>query len=83
VSQGIQIGGAMLILLAYVLAHTGRWRPDSLPYLWVNLIGAGVLAVSAFIERQWCFVLLETVWTVASAVGIVQRARTRESAGAG
>jgi hypothetical protein len=83
VSQGVQIVGAMLILLAYVLAHTGRWRPHAYPYLWANLIGAGVLTVSAFSERQWGFVLLEAVWTVAAAVGIVQRARARESASAG
>jgi len=64
--QAIQVIGALLILIGYATAQTGRLRLDSYPYLTLNLIGAGILAVLAVRERQWGFVLLEGVWTLIS-----------------
>jgi hypothetical protein len=43
------------------------------------VVGAAVLAVLAVIERQWGFVLLETVWTAVSVWGLLKR-RTSEGA---
>jgi hypothetical protein len=34
-----------------------------------------VLAVDAYIEQQWGFLLLEGVWTIVSAWGLAARAR--------
>jgi len=62
VLQVIQILGALAILAAFVLAQAGRLRPDSLAYLLLNLTGSVVLALLAYIEEQWGFLLLEGVW---------------------
>ncbi|MDX1935381.1 MAG: hypothetical protein SFU56_22505 [Capsulimonadales bacterium] len=70
-----QIGGALCVLLAFVLAQLGRLRSDSFRYLILNAVGSGVLAILAAIDRQWGFLLLEGVWAIVSAYGIVRRLR--------
>ncbi|MEA2498657.1 MAG: hypothetical protein QOH26_1062 [Actinomycetota bacterium] len=60
--QVIQVSGAILILSAFMLAQMGRISVESLPYLYLNAAGAGTLAVDAFRNEQWGFVLLEGVW---------------------
>ena len=80
--QVIQIIGAVLILVAYTAGLTGRWDSESLPYLWLNLVGAAILAVIAAITENWGFLLLEGVWTIATAWTLATRGRqasTRET----
>ena len=67
--QVVQIAGAILILVGFVLAQAGAWSPQSLPYLLVNLVGAAALAVTAYLDEQWGFLLLEGVWTAVSLWG--------------
>ncbi|MET0559891.1 MAG: hypothetical protein ABW065_14695 [Solirubrobacterales bacterium] len=50
-------------------------RPDSRLYLALNLIGSAILAVLALVESQWGFLLLEGVWSVVSAIGLVAALR--------
>ena len=80
--QAVQVAGALLILAAYTAAQFDYLNPHSRVYLLLNLVGAAVLAVLAFAEEQWGFLLLEGVWTLVSAWGLVQvmRGRTPRSA---
>ncbi len=78
--QIIQVLGAMLILLGFVLAQRGVWTTDALPYLWVNLVGAAILAWVALTDHQWGFLLLEGVWTLVSGWSIVARLRGANAA---
>jgi hypothetical protein len=73
VDQLIQVAGALLILAAFAAAQFGRLDQHSLTYLWLNLIGSVILAVLAYVESQWGFLLLETVWAVVSAWGLLRR----------
>ena len=74
-SQLVQIAGALLILSGFVLAQFGVLDPRSLWYLVVNFVGSAVLTVDAYREAQWGFFLLELVWAIVSALGLVQLAR--------
>jgi len=72
VAQAAQIAGAVLILLAYAAAQTGHLNHRSRLYLVLNLVGSAVLAVLAWHAAQWGFLLLEAVWAIVSAWGLVQ-----------
>jgi hypothetical protein len=77
VHQLIQVLGALLILAGFVLAQFRVLDPQSFWYLLVNLVGSAVLAVDAWREAQIGFFLLEFVWAIVSAFGLVQLARGR------
>lgn len=70
--QLVQVVGALLILSAFAAAQFGVMDPHSRIYLVLNLVGSLVLAVLAWEERQWGFLLLETVWAAVSLWGLVQ-----------
>jgi hypothetical protein len=48
--QAVQIFGAVLILLAYALATTGRLEQKALAYILLNLAGSAILAALAAID---------------------------------
>jgi hypothetical protein len=77
VHQLIQVLGALLILAGFVLAQFRVLDPQSFWYLLVNLVGSAVLTVDAWREAQIGFFLLEFVWAIVSAFGLVQLARGR------
>jgi len=74
--QVIQIVGALLILAAFTAVQLERMRPDSRLYLALNLAGSAILAVLAVAAAQWGFVLLEGVWAIVSAWGLLAALRS-------
>ena len=68
----VQVGGALLVLAGFILAQVGVVRTTSPIYLVLNLVGSAVLAVDAFVHGQWGFLLLEGVWAIVSAIGLVR-----------
>ena len=74
-NQVIQVVGALLILAGFTAAQFGWLRVESRTYLWLNLTGSLVLAYLAWDERQWGFLLLETVWAAVSAWSLVRVGR--------
>jgi hypothetical protein len=57
----------------FVLLRLKRVRPQSLGYIWLNLMGSTVLAVDAWHGHQWGFLLLEGTWAVVSMSSLVGR----------
>lgn len=74
-SQLIQIVGAVLILVAYTLSQMRRLEQDSVLYLTLNFVGSALLGVLAWLGHQWGFLLLEGVWALVSAIGLIRRLR--------
>jgi len=73
--QLVQIVGALLILAGFAAVQFERMRPNSRLYLTLNLLGSAILAVLAYVETQWGFLLLETVWAIVSAWGLATTLR--------
>ncbi len=73
----LQILGAIVILIAFIAAQRGAMSPQSKIYLSLNLVGSVVLAVLAAQHSDWGFLLLEGVWAIASAWGLIELARGR------
>ena len=78
-AQVVQIAGAVAILIGFIAAQVGVLDVRSWSYLWLNAVGAGILTVAAWHERQWGFLLLEGVWTLVAVGGLIQKTRSRST----
>ena len=73
--QGVQVSGAVLILIAFTLVQLGRWSTQTWRYLVFNFVGSAALAADAWIGSQWGFLLLEGIWALVSLWSIAAKAR--------
>jgi hypothetical protein len=73
VFQAAQVVAALAILLAFASAQLGWTDAKSVVYLALNLAGSGILGIQAGMHRQWGFLLLESVWALISAAGLLLR----------
>jgi len=78
--QLVQLVGALLIVSAYVAFQHNRLRLDSVQFLGMNMVGAGILTLVAAVDRQLGFLLLEGMWTWVSARGFRRALKARQAA---
>lgn len=71
----LEFAGALGILVPFALLQFGRMSQHALPYLVLNLVGSGVLTAVAVVQQQWGFVILQAVWALVAAWGIIRRLR--------
>lgn len=74
----IGFAGVTIMLIAYFLNLNNRIAKDSLTYLLLNLVGAGIACVASVLIKYLPFVILEACWTLVSAYGIIQYFRLRK-----
>lgn len=72
VEQLVQLVGALLVLVGFALSQLARLDQHSVVYLIVNLVGSAILAVDALMSGQLGFLLLEGVWALVSAWGLMR-----------
>lgn len=64
--------GVTILLIAYFLNLTNRLSKESLGYLSLNFIGAGIACFASVLLHYMPFIILEGSWTIVSAYGIIQ-----------
>jgi hypothetical protein len=67
-----QLTGSFLILVAFIGVQMGRVSTARFPYLIANVVGSVLLLVTAVVEEQWGFVLLEVAWLAVSLWSLVR-----------
>lgn len=65
--------GVTLLLIAFALNITKKITPENTWYLLLNIFGAGLAGVSSYMINFWPFVVLESVWVVASFIPLIKR----------
>ncbi|MDO9275131.1 MAG: hypothetical protein Q7T92_06230 [Lutibacter sp.] len=66
--------GITLLLLAFFLNLKGKIKTNSLPYLLLNFMGAGIACLASVLLNYMPFVILEGCWALVSAVGLMKLA---------
>ena len=73
--QIISVAGAIMILIAYAGNQRG-WLDKARPtYNLLNLVGSGLLAWIAIVDRRLGFIFLETAWALLSIPPLFARRR--------
>lgn len=67
--------GVAILLLAFVLNMLKIIKTESLSYLLLNFIGAGIACFASWLIPYFPFVILEGVWAVVSLVSLVKNLR--------
>ncbi len=69
--------GVGLIILAYLFLQTGKDTADSLRYLWLNLIGSALIALSLIAEWNLPTLVIEVFWISITLYGFVRVRKKR------
>ena len=69
-SDPVGIFGVIIILIAYFLLTTARWKSDNLIYQSLNFFGAVCILFSLYFHWNTASVLMEIAWLIISLLGI-------------
>ena len=73
--QLMSLLGAGMILGAYIANQRGWLSPADRLYNLLNVLGSGLLAWIAILDRRAGFILLEVAWALASIPGLLRARR--------
>lgn len=76
--EAVQIAGALVVLVCFLLAQAERINPMGYRYLVANFLGSTAMTATAIIGHEWGFVFLEGAWALVSAWGLAGRFRGRD-----
>lgn len=76
-SAGSLIGtlGVTLLLIAFALNIAKKMPAESKPYLLLNFFGSLLAGFSSYLIAFWPFVVLESVWALASLYAFIKTLR--------
>ena len=60
------------LLIAFALNIAKKITPNSKLYLILNILGAGLAGVSSYMIQFWPFVVLESVWVIATLIALLK-----------
>ena len=69
--------GVTLLLVAFLLNLRGYLSKDGLPYILLNIIGAGLACLASWLIHYIPFVVLEGTWTLVSLIALLNYFRKK------
>ena len=60
----MSIGGALLVLFAFIASNLGAMSPRSVIYAFLNFLGTGLLAITVIDPLNIGVLVVETVWSL-------------------
>ena len=70
--------GVAILLLAFLLNLLKRISVNGLPYIIMNIVGAGMACIASWLIHYIPFVILEGVWTLVSVFALAGYFRRRQ-----
>ncbi|HXT14688.1 MAG TPA: hypothetical protein VN706_03615 [Gemmatimonadaceae bacterium] len=71
--QIISVAGAIMILIAYAGSQRGWMDRADVRYNLLNLVGSGLLAWVAIVDRRMGFIFLESAWALLSIPPLLRK----------
>ncbi len=71
INDWIGFTGVAILLLAFLFNLLKKITSNSLTYILMNIIGAGLACLASWLINYIPFVILEATWTVVSVVALV------------
>ena len=71
INDWIGFSGVAILLLAFLLNLLKKTSSNSLPYILMNIVGAGMACLASWLIHYIPFVILEGVWTGVSVFALV------------
>jgi len=70
--------GVSILLLAYFLNLRDILKKESLIYLFLNVVGAGLACMASILLKYVPFIILEICWTMISTISLITVIRRRK-----
>ena len=64
--------GVAILLAAFLLNLLGKISKDGLPYILLNIAGAGLACFASYLINYLPFVILEATWMLVSVLALVK-----------
>ena len=69
--------GVFILLLAFVLNLLNKISRESVSYILMNIIGAGLACYASYLINYIPFIILEGVWTLVSLIALLNYYRKK------
>ncbi len=69
--------GVFILLMAFVLNLLNKISKDSISYILMNIIGAGLACYASYLIQYIPFIILEGVWTLISLIALLRYYKVR------
>ncbi|MEO5592718.1 MAG: hypothetical protein ABIR15_03915 [Chitinophagaceae bacterium] len=64
--------GVAILLAAFLLNLLGKMQKDGLPYILLNIAGAGLACLASYLINYLPFVILEGTWMLVSFIALIK-----------